>query len=85
MKTPSSPRRPPRGIPLQYSGGNISQSRAFGSRGLLANKSGRGYDRVKRPIQHHAFLTDAADVKQIEQGLLQLMEDFQTGNLRAFG
>ncbi|XP_064115717.1 putative uncharacterized protein DDB_G0279653 isoform X2 [Macrobrachium nipponense] len=28
---------------------------------------------------------DVADVRQIEQGLLQLMEDFQAGNLRAFG
>ncbi|XP_050732605.1 lateral signaling target protein 2 homolog isoform X6 [Eriocheir sinensis] len=28
---------------------------------------------------------DVADVRQIEQGLLQLMEDFQAGSLRAFG
>ncbi|XP_076036039.1 uncharacterized protein LOC143021959 isoform X3 [Oratosquilla oratoria] len=28
---------------------------------------------------------DVADVRQIEQGLLQLLEDFQAGNLRAFG
>ena len=67
---------------MQYgSGGDLFHSKAFGSRGLLATK---GF-RPKRPVQHHTFLTDVADVKQIEQGLLQLMEDFQTGNLRAFG
>nr|XP_027223821.1 coiled-coil domain-containing protein 28A-like [Penaeus vannamei] len=40
---------------------------------------------MERPTQHHNFLADVADVRQIEQGLLQLMEDFQAGNLRAFG
>ncbi|XP_076036029.1 uncharacterized protein LOC143021959 isoform X2 [Oratosquilla oratoria] len=40
---------------------------------------------VERPTPHHTFLTDVADVRQIEQGLLQLLEDFQAGNLRAFG
>ena len=41
--------------------------------------------KMDRPVQHHTFLADVADVRQIEQGLLQLMEDFQAGSLRAFG
>lgn len=33
----------------------------------------------------HSFLTDVADVRQMEQGLLQLLEDFHFGKLQAFG
>ncbi len=38
-----------------------------------------------RPCREHSFLTDVADVRQMEQGLLQLLEDFHTGRLQAFG
>ncbi|XP_045601576.1 uncharacterized protein [Procambarus clarkii] len=51
----------------------------------LRMRGGLDARQMDRPIQHHTFLADVADVRQIEQGLLQLMEDFQTGNLRAFG
>lgn len=33
----------------------------------------------------HSFLTDVADVRQMEQGLLHLLEDFHLGKLQAFG
>jgi len=33
----------------------------------------------------HSFLTDVADVRQMEQGLLQLLDDFHQGRLQAFG
>ncbi|KAG7159523.1 Coiled-coil domain-containing protein 28B-like [Homarus americanus] len=51
----------------------------------LRMRGGLDSRQMDRPIQHHTFLADVADVRQIEQGLLQLMEDFQAGNLRAFG
>ncbi|XP_076358717.1 uncharacterized protein LOC143251188 isoform X1 [Tachypleus tridentatus] len=38
-----------------------------------------------RPCQHHSFLTDLTDVRQMEQGLLQLLDDFHSGKLQAFG
>ncbi|CAH1798671.1 unnamed protein product [Owenia fusiformis] len=38
-----------------------------------------------RPCQEHSFLTDVADVRQMEQGLLQLLDDFHSGKLQAFG
>ena len=33
----------------------------------------------------HSFITDVADVRQMEQGLLQLLDDFHLGKLQAFG
>ncbi|XP_069953471.1 uncharacterized protein [Cherax quadricarinatus] len=78
---------------LPSRGGERSRGNS-GSKALLSRpvlrlglKMRGGLDSCKmdRPIQHHTFLADVADVRQIEQGLLQLMEDFQAGNLRAFG
>jgi len=40
---------------------------------------------VRRPCKEHSFLTDVADVRAMEQGLLQLLEDFHSGKLQAFG
>ena len=40
---------------------------------------------LDRPTQQHTFLSDAYAFRETEQGLLQLIEDFQAGNLRAFG
>ncbi|XP_072121895.1 coiled-coil domain-containing protein 28A [Mobula birostris] len=36
------------------------------------------------PIQH-SFLTDVSDVKEMERGLLSLLNDFHSGKLQAFG
>jgi len=33
----------------------------------------------------HSFLTDVADVREMEQSLLQLLDDFHLGKLQAFG
>jgi len=40
---------------------------------------------VVRPLQHHCFLSDVADVRGMEKALLKLLEDFHSGKLRAFG
>lgn len=40
---------------------------------------------LDRSTQHHCFLSDAMDVRQMEQALLQLLDDFHSGKLRAFG
>ncbi|XP_052241162.1 coiled-coil domain-containing protein 28A-like isoform X2 [Dreissena polymorpha] len=39
----------------------------------------------QRPCKEHSFLTDVADVRVMEQGLLQLLEDFHSGKIQAFG
>ena len=35
--------------------------------------------------QSHSFITDVADVRLMEQGLLRLLDDFHSGRLQAFG
>lgn len=35
--------------------------------------------------KHHSFLSEVPDVRRMEQALLHLLEDFHSGNLRAFG
>ena len=50
--------------------------------------TGRGLSNTsvtQRPCKEHSFLTDVADVRVMEQGLLQLLEDFHSGKLQAFG
>ncbi|KAL8584349.1 hypothetical protein ACOMHN_031969 [Nucella lapillus] len=47
-------------------------------------KSSSGGGGVKRLTKEHSFLTDVADVRAMEQGLLQLLGDFHSGKLRAF-
>ncbi|XP_018901905.1 uncharacterized protein [Bemisia tabaci] len=39
---------------------------------------------LDRECQHHCFLSDVTDVRQMEQALLHLLEDFNSGKLRAF-
>ncbi|XP_018350743.1 PREDICTED: uncharacterized protein LOC108753562 [Trachymyrmex septentrionalis] len=41
--------------------------------------------KVVVPCKHHCFLSEVPDVRHMEQALLQLLEDFHSGNLRAFG
>ncbi|CAK9799823.1 Coiled-coil domain-containing protein 28B [Anthophora quadrimaculata] len=41
--------------------------------------------RAMAPCKHHCFLSEVPDVRRMEQALLQLLEDFHSGNLRAFG
>ncbi len=56
---------------------------SFSCRVVLVGVSSDGS--TPRPCREHSFLTDVADVRQMEQGLLQLLEDFHTGRLQAFG
>lgn len=53
-----------------------------------SNKKGQVGERpagpVKRLTKEHSFLTDVADVRAMEQGLLQLLGEFHCGKLRAF-
>ncbi|XP_067928287.1 coiled-coil domain-containing protein 28B-like [Watersipora subatra] len=41
--------------------------------------------KVKRPCTEHKFLTDVADVRDMEKGLLVLLKDFHEGKLQVFG
>lgn len=38
-----------------------------------------------RLCEQHTFLTDITEVRQMEQGLLKLLDDFHSGKLQAFG
>ena len=38
-----------------------------------------------RHTTEHSFLTDVADVREMEKSLLQLLDDFHLGKLQAFG
>lgn len=40
---------------------------------------------MARHTTEHSFLTDVADVRQMEHSLLQLLDDFHLGKLQAFG
>jgi hypothetical protein len=40
------------------------------------------YVAVQRPCHTHCFLTDAAEVQQMETVLLKLLDDFNSGKLR---
>lgn len=45
----------------------------------------RHVDADRIACQTHSFITDVTDVRQMEQGLLQLLDDFHEGKLQAFG
>lgn len=50
-----------------------------------SRKSRLPHESVQRPCQTHSFHTDAAEVQHMEEGLLKLLDDFNSGKLRAFG
>ncbi|XP_037280765.1 uncharacterized protein LOC119174078 isoform X3 [Rhipicephalus microplus] len=50
--------------------------------GKAAESEGRSGNAT---CEQHSFLTDVTDVRQMEQGLLQLLHDFHSGKLQAFG
>uniref|UniRef100_A0A0B6YZ09 Coiled-coil domain-containing protein 28B n=1 Tax=Arion vulgaris TaxID=1028688 RepID=A0A0B6YZ09_9EUPU len=60
-----------------------SQSRRKSSQ-KEKTQSGRKIS-VSRPAKEHTFLTDVADVRTMEHGLIQLLDDFHSGKLQAFG
>ena len=52
---------------------------------LVHDEVDRGDEKVPLPRQMHSFLVDQAYVEQMEDGLLNLLNDFKQGNLNAFG
>ncbi|KAK2141256.1 hypothetical protein LSH36_1134g02052 [Paralvinella palmiformis] len=70
-----------RSRPTTLSAGSRQKTTSHSTSGK-ANKSQDGS--TSRPCPEHSFLTDVADVRQMEQGLLQLLEDFHSGKLQAF-
>lgn len=52
-------------------------------KGILKYRSGSV---IEKTLQHqHNFHSDVTDVRQMEQGLLQLLDNFHSGKLQAFG
>ncbi|XP_035206021.1 coiled-coil domain-containing protein 28A-like isoform X2 [Stegodyphus dumicola] len=49
------------------------------------NKSKPSEVQCGRSCEQHTFLTDITEVRQMEQGLLKLLDDFHSGKLQAFG
>jgi len=57
--------------------------RTSGAAASAASASARPSSSAKPP--EHSFLTDVADVREMEKGLLSLLDDFHSGKLQAFG
>jgi len=53
--------------------------------GRRGGRRQRPPQQAQRPCQTHSFHTDAAEVQRMEKGLLKLLDDFNSGRLRAFG
>lgn len=52
---------------------------------MITDKNDTDSGSTGRSCKEHTFLTDVADVRTMEHGLLQLLEDFHCGKLQAFG
>ncbi len=60
-------------------------SAARKQKGRHHHHHGQPHHPAGRPCQTHSFHTDAAEVQHMEKGLLKLLDDFNSGKLRAFG
>ena len=40
---------------------------------------------LERPCKEHSFITDVNDVRNMQEGLLKLLDDFDSGKVQAFG
>ena len=40
---------------------------------------------LERPCKEHSFITDINDVRNMQEGLLKLLDDFDSGKVHAFG
>ena len=59
----------------------VADTRKNGSRNSKSTQSN-----ITSPTdQEHSFLTEASDIRRMEDGLLVLLNDFHQGNLQAFG
>ncbi|XP_038079210.1 uncharacterized protein LOC119746375 [Patiria miniata] len=71
---------------MRHIGGPASQStpteQTKKSKGRRRNR-GNTTD-TDRPCQEHSFITDVNDIQTMQDGLLKLMRDFETGKLSAF-
>ncbi|GAB5574808.1 coiled-coil domain-containing protein 28B [Prionailurus iriomotensis] len=76
-QAPGTLRRVP--VPTSHSG-----SLALGLPHLPSPKQRAKFKRVGTPLQH-SFLTEGTDVYEMEGGLLNLLNDFHSGRLQAFG
>ena len=64
----------------------LRKSVSYGQKSFITSTPGRSsHDSVQRPCQTHSFHTDASEVQHMEEGLIKLLEDFNSGKLRAFG
>lgn len=59
-------------------------SRVNKEKSRLPQPGGSGGAALGAPLQH-SFLTDVSDVYEMEGGLLNLLNDFHSGKLQAFG
>ncbi|KAG8186015.1 hypothetical protein JTE90_004437 [Oedothorax gibbosus] len=68
-----------------------TEDRATPRRALFANSKSASKQKqaetasTSRSCEQHTFLTDITEVRQMEQGLLKLLDDFHLGKLQAFG
>ena len=58
---------------------------ATGKAGIRTRNPRVVHETVQRPCQTHSFHTDASEVQHMEEGLIKLLDDFNSGKLRAFG
>ncbi|XP_022100467.1 coiled-coil domain-containing protein 28B-like [Acanthaster planci] len=71
---------------MRHIGGPASQSTpAEQTKKSKGRKRNRGNTTdTDRPCQEHSFITDVNDIQTMQDGLLKLMRDFETGKLSAF-
>lgn len=62
----------------------MSTSRRVGKEKCRPVLAGGGGGSAGTPLQH-SFLTEVTDVYEMEGGLLNLLNDFHSGRLQAFG
>ncbi|KAK6170760.1 hypothetical protein SNE40_019072 [Patella caerulea] len=91
MESTPKPKEHRRRVPSAERKSKKQANHAHSSSTKKPDKVPKGKDRERenpqpnRPCKEHSFLTDVADVREMEQGLLQLLDKFHSGKLRAFG
>lgn len=80
--TPINPRQSKRSV---HDPSKNTSKRNFNKVNRKVSKRHQVLSVLNRPCQHHSFLTEVTDVQQMEQGLVQLLDDFHSGKLQAFG
>ena len=65
--------------------GRTNLSPSLGSPTSIQSKENTTLQDPETKGQEHSFLMDRGDVEQMENGLLELLDDFKQGKLHAFG